>query len=44
FLEQVHGEACGEFHTVLGPKADQAHRNHFHLDLQNRRNGSTYCR
>lgn len=44
FLEQVHGEACGEFHTVLGPKADRAHRDHFHLDLQNRRSGSTYCR
>lgn len=44
FLRQVHGEACGEFHTVLGPKADRAHRDHFHLDLQNRRSGSTYCR
>jgi hypothetical protein len=44
FLRSVHDEACGEFHTVLGPDADRAHRNHLHLDLQNRRSGSTYCR
>ncbi len=44
FLRTVHGNACGEFHTVLGPNADRAHRNHLHLDLQNRRSGRTYCR
>ena len=44
FLAAVHGEACGEFHTVLGPNADRAHRDHLHLDLQNRRNGNKYCR
>lgn len=44
FLDSVHDEACGEFHTVLGPDADRAHRNHLHLDLQNRRSGSRYCR
>lgn len=44
FLRRVHDEACGEFHTVLGPNSDRAHRNHIHLDLQNRRNGSSYCR
>ena len=44
FLKQVHDAACDDFHTVLGPKADRHHRNHFHLDLQNRRNGSRYCR
>jgi hypothetical protein len=44
FLNAVHDEACGEFHTVLGPNSDAAHRNHIHLDLQNRRSGSTYCR
>lgn len=44
FLAQVHGEACGEFSTVLGPNSDAAHRDHFHLDLQNRRSGSKYCR
>jgi hypothetical protein len=41
---QVHGDACGEFNTVLGPNSDAAHRDHFHLDLQNRRNGSKYCK
>jgi len=44
FLQRVHDEACGDFHTVLGPGSDRAHRNHFHLDLQSRRNGSHYCR
>lgn len=44
FLKQVHGEACSSFHTVLGPDADAAHRDHIHLDLQNRRNESRYCR
>ena len=36
--------ACGEFRTVLGPDSDRHHRDHLHLDLQNRRNGSSYCR
>ena len=44
FLHQVHDAACGEFHTVLGPDSDYNHRNHLHLDLQNRRSGSAYCR
>jgi hypothetical protein len=44
FLETVHEAACGPFRTVLGPDADRHHRDHFHLDLQNRRNGSSYCR
>jgi hypothetical protein len=44
FLRGVHEAACGEFRTVLGPDADRHHRDHFHLDLQNRRNGSSYCR
>lgn len=44
FLQQVHGAACGPFRTVLGPNADAAHRDHIHLDLQNRRSGSRYCR
>lgn len=44
FLATVHGEACGEFSTVLGPNSDANHRDHFHLDLQNRRSGSKYCR
>lgn len=44
FLHTVHDRACGSFHTVLGPDSDRAHRDHLHLDLQNRANGSTYCR
>lgn len=44
FLRTVHGSACGEFHTVLGPNADASHRDHIHLDLQNRRSGNSYCR
>jgi hypothetical protein len=43
FLRQVRGEACGEFATVLGPGTDANHRDHIHLDLQNRRSGQAYC-
>ena len=31
----VHG-ACSIFSTVLGPEANDVHRTHFHLDLQDR--------
>jgi hypothetical protein len=44
FLRQVRQEACGDFKTVLGPGSDAEHRNHLHLDLQTRRNGSSYCK
>ena len=44
FLRQVHDQACADFHTVLGPDSGREHRNHLHLDLQNRRNESVYCR
>lgn len=44
FLKQVRSEACGEFSTVLGPGSDSAHRDHLHLDLQNRRSGKSFCR
>ncbi|MEJ2118006.1 MAG: extensin family protein [Alphaproteobacteria bacterium] len=37
FLRQIHKGACGVFTTVLGPKANAAHRNHFHLDMKRRR-------
>lgn len=43
FLRQVRAEACGSFMTVLGPGSDRHHRDHLHLDLQNRRSGSRYC-
>lgn len=44
FLRGVHESACGPFRTVLGPESGRHHRDHFHLDQQNRRNGRTYCR
>lgn len=44
FLKQIRSEACGQFATVLGPGSDSAHRDHIHLDLQNRRSGNSYCR
>lgn len=43
FLRAIHGGACDEFGTVLGPEANDPHRDHFHLDLISRR-GRGYCR
>jgi hypothetical protein len=37
FLRAVHDGACKDFGTVLGPEANDPHRNHFHLDLTPRR-------
>ena len=37
FVKHVHDEACHEFGTVLGPEANDAHKNHFHLDMKERR-------
>lgn len=37
FLREIHEAACGTFGTVLGPEANEAHRNHFHLDMAKRR-------
>lgn len=42
FLREIHAGACKIFGTVLGPEANQAHRNHFHLDMTARRH-SSYC-
>ena len=42
FLSQVRRDACGDFHTVLGPGTPH-HGDHFHLDLANRRSGKAYC-
>jgi hypothetical protein len=42
FLRAIHEGACKEFGTVLGPEANDPHRNHFHLDLIPRR-GRSYC-
>ncbi|MEO1719917.1 MAG: extensin family protein, partial [Pseudomonadota bacterium] len=43
FLKTIHKDACRYFGTVLGPEANDAHRDHFHLDLAPRRR-SNYCR
>ncbi len=42
FLHAAHASACTMFGTVLGPEANAAHRDHFHVDLTPRRN-SSYC-
>jgi hypothetical protein len=42
FLRRLHKGACGIFGTVLGPEANEAHRDHFHLDLAPRRR-SAFC-
>ena len=44
FLKRIHREACSPFKTVLGPDANEDHLSHFHLDLAERRNKSSYCR
>jgi hypothetical protein len=36
FLRKVHQDACETFSTVLGPEANDVHRTHLHLDLQDR--------
>ncbi|MEM8699462.1 MAG: extensin family protein, partial [Pseudomonadota bacterium] len=43
FLATTHAQACGLFHTVLGPKSDALHRDHFHFDTA-QRGGRPYCR
>ena len=43
FLRAVRSEACGPFHTVLGPGSDAEHHDHIHLDLQKERSGGPYC-
>lgn len=42
FLREVHASACKYFGTVLGPEANNAHRNHFHLDMADRPRGN-FC-
>lgn len=42
-LRRMHAEACGPFGTVLGPKANRFHLDHFHFDTARYRSGS-YCR
>ncbi len=42
FLKEIHGSACRYFGTVLGPEANNAHKNHFHLDMAARPRGN-FC-
>ena len=37
FLKRLHHGACAMFGTVLGPEANEAHRNHFHFDVRQRK-------
>lgn len=37
FLHEVHASACRIFGTTLGPEANEAHRNHFHVDMAERK-------
>ena len=37
FLRGAHATACRIFGTVLGPEANAAHRNHFHVDMAERK-------
>ncbi len=43
FLRAIRKEACGPFHTVLGPGSDASHKDHLHFDLQKMRCGGPYC-
>jgi hypothetical protein len=36
FLMNSHANACNIFGTVLGPRANNAHKDHFHLDMKQR--------
>jgi len=37
FLHAIHDGACEIFGTTLGPDASDSHKNHFHLDMKERR-------
>ena len=42
-MRRLHASACGPFGTVLGPKSDRFHQDHFHFDTAAYRSGP-YCR
>lgn len=42
FLRNAHTAACKRFGTVLGPESNLAHRNHFHIDMAERKSGN-FC-
>jgi hypothetical protein len=41
FVKRLHDDACQTFGTVLGPDANEAHKNHFHFDMKQRR--ASFC-
>ena len=43
FLRAAHRAACRIFGTVLGPEANSAHRNHFHVDMAERIRNTKVC-
>jgi hypothetical protein len=43
FLHAIHQSACKIFGTVLGPEANKAHRNHFHVDMAERIKDTKIC-
>jgi len=43
FLKRLHHGACSVFGTVLGPEANDAHRDHFHLDMKERKGTAGVC-
>ena len=43
FLRAAHRSACNVFNTVLGPEANNAHLNHFHLDMAERIKNTKIC-
>lgn len=42
FVRRIHEAACRSFSTVLGPDANEAHKDHFHVDMKARRH-SNFC-
>ena len=42
FLRTVHGDACKQFTTVIGPDGDRYHTDHFHLDLARHNKDGSY--
>jgi hypothetical protein len=43
FQVAIRKGACDHFATVLGPRSDDAHATHFHLDMMQRRGGYRLC-
>jgi len=43
FLRGAHQTACRIFGTVLGPEANNAHKNHFHVDMAERKAATVVC-